>query len=47
MEGLTAQIEQGKGHAQALLCPAGRQTDVLFAMFRDGTLYESRPAAAT
>ncbi|GJF35002.1 hypothetical protein KNE206_77020 [Kitasatospora sp. NE20-6] len=38
-------IGQGKRHAQALLCLAGRRVDVLFAMLRDGTFYESRPAA--
>jgi transposase len=37
---------QGKTHTQALLCLARRRIDVLFAMLRDGTFYESRPAAA-
>ncbi|MFJ7497413.1 IS110 family transposase [Streptomyces sp. NPDC097727] len=37
---------QGKTHTQALLCLARRRVDVLFAMLRDGTFYESRPAAA-
>ncbi|WP_405835039.1 hypothetical protein [Streptomyces sp. NBC_00105] len=32
--------------SQALLCFARRRADVLFAMLRDGTFYESRPAAA-
>jgi transposase len=39
-------IAQGKRHTQALLCLARRRIDVLFAMLRDGTFYESRPAAA-
>lgn len=37
-------ITQGKHHTQALLCLARRRTDVLFAMLRDGTLYDPRPA---
>ena len=37
---------QGKTHTQALLCLARRRIDVLFAMLRDGTFYESRPATA-
>ncbi len=37
---------QGKHHTQAPLCLARRRADVLFAMLRDGTFYESRPAAA-
>ncbi|WP_240677084.1 transposase, partial [Actinacidiphila soli] len=37
---------QGKTHTQALLCLARRRVDVLFAMLRDGTFYESRPASA-
>ncbi|MGY4918633.1 IS110 family transposase [Streptomyces sp. 900116325] len=37
---------QGKTHTQALLCLARRRVDVLFAMLRDGTFYESRPAEA-
>lgn len=40
-------IAQGKHYTQALLCLARRRADVLFAMLRDGTFYESRPAAAT
>ncbi len=39
-------INQGKRHTQALLCLARRRVDVLFAMLRDGTLYQSRPASA-
>jgi hypothetical protein len=39
-------ITQGKRHTQALLCLARRRIDVLFAMLRDGTFYESRPATA-
>jgi len=39
-------IAQGKHHTQALLSLARRQADVLFAMLRDGTLYEPRPAAS-
>ncbi len=39
-------ISQGKLHTQALLCLARRRADVLFAMLRDGTFYEPRPAAA-
>lgn len=38
-------IAQGKHHTQALLCLARRRADVLFAMLRDGTFYESRPTA--
>ncbi|MFE8975864.1 IS110 family transposase [Streptomyces cyaneofuscatus] len=37
-------IAQGKHHTQALLCLARRRADVLFAMLRDGTFYEPRPA---
>jgi transposase len=37
-------ISQGKRHTQALLCLARRRVDVLFAMLRDGTFYQSRPA---
>ncbi|WP_431798179.1 IS110 family transposase [Microbacterium kunmingense] len=41
-------IRQGKRHNQALLALARRRSDVLFAMLRDGTLYEapSRSLAA-
>ena len=37
---------QDKTPTQALLCFARRRIDVLFAMLRDGTFYESRPAEA-
>lgn len=37
-------ISQGKRHTQALLCLARRRVDVLIAMLRDGTLYQTRPA---
>ncbi|TXS66005.1 hypothetical protein EAO76_36595 [Streptomyces sp. sk2.1] len=33
-------------HVQALLCLARRRADVLFAMLRDGTFYEPRPASS-
>ncbi|ACU72069.1 transposase IS116/IS110/IS902 family protein [Catenulispora acidiphila DSM 44928] len=36
----------GKTHTQALLRLARRRITVLFAMLRDGCLYESRPASA-
>ncbi|MDE0547681.1 IS110 family transposase [Microbacterium sp. C7(2022)] len=36
-------IAQGKRHNQALIALARRRSDVLFAMLRDGTLYQSRP----
>ncbi|MFI6084078.1 hypothetical protein ACIBBB_24375 [Streptomyces sp. NPDC051217] len=39
-------IAQGKHHTQALLCPARRRADVLFAMLRDGTFYEPQPVPA-
>lgn len=39
-------IAQGKHHTQTLPCLARRRADVLFAMLRDGTFYEPRPAAA-
>jgi thioredoxin reductase len=39
-------LATGKHHTQALLCLARRRADVLFAMLRDGTFYEPRPAAA-
>lgn len=35
-------IPQGKRHNQALIALARRRSDVLFAMLRDGTLYEPR-----
>ncbi|MCD9166221.1 IS110 family transposase [Streptomyces albireticuli] len=37
-------IAQGKHHTQALLCLARRRADVLFAMLRDGTFYDPKPA---
>lgn len=37
-------ISQGKHHTQAVLCLARRRADVLFAMLRDGTLYDPPPA---
>lgn len=40
-------VSQGKHHTQALLCLARRRADVLFAVLRDGTFYEPRPASAT
>jgi len=40
----TRKISQGKRHNQALIALARRRCDVLFAMLRDGTLYNpSRP----
>ncbi len=39
-------IKQGKHHTQALLYRARRRADVLFAMLRDGTFYEPRPATS-
>jgi hypothetical protein len=36
----------GKTHTQALLCLARHRFSVLFAMLRDGALYQSRTAAA-
>ncbi|MFI5635719.1 IS110 family transposase, partial [Streptomyces sp. NPDC051664] len=38
-------ISQGKHHTQALLRPARRRADFLFAMLRDGTFCE--PQAPT
>jgi len=38
---------RGKTHTQALLRLARQRINVLFAMLRDGTFYESRPAEAT
>ena len=35
-------IAQGKRHNQALIALARRRCDVLFAMLRDGTLYETQ-----
>jgi transposase len=37
---------QGKHHVAALVCLARRRIDVLFAMLRDGTLYEPPTATA-
>ena len=37
-------IAQGKRHNQALIALARRRSDVLFAMLRDGTLYQPHPA---
>lgn len=34
---------EGKRHNQAVIALARRRSDVLFAMLRDGTFYESRP----
>lgn len=34
---------EGKRHNQAIIVLARRRSDVLFAMLRDGTFYESRP----
>jgi len=34
---------EGKRHSQAVIALARRRSDVLFAMLRDGTFYESRP----
>lgn len=39
-------ITQGKRHNQALIALARRRCDVLFAMLRDGTLYETKHALA-
>lgn len=39
-------ISQGKRHNQALLAGARRRSDVLFAMLRDGTLYQPARAEA-
>ncbi|MBP2216542.1 transposase [Arthrobacter sp. CAN_C5] len=37
---------EGKRHNQALIALARRRCDTLFAMLRDGTFYEPRPATA-
>lgn len=37
---------EGKRHNQALIALARRRCDTLYAMLRDGTLYEPRPATA-
>lgn len=39
-------IAQGKRHNQALIALARRRSDVLYAMLRDGTLYQP-PARQT
>jgi transposase len=39
-------IAQGKRHNQALIALARRRCDVLFAMLRDGTLYQTKYRAA-
>ena len=39
-------IAQGKRHNQALIALARRRCDVLFAMLRDGTLYQTDFAVA-
>ena len=36
----TANAPAGKRHNAALICLARRRVDVLFAMLRDGTLYQ-------
>ena len=40
----TRKIEQGKRHNQALIALARRRCDVLFAMLRDGTIYQPKSA---
>ena len=37
---------QGKKHNAALICLARRRCDVLYAMLRDGTLYQQKTPAA-
>ena len=37
---------QGKKHNAALICLARRRCDVIYAMLRDGTPYQPRPASA-
>lgn len=37
-------IHEGKRHNQALLCLARRRCDVLYAMLKNGTLYQPHPA---
>ncbi|RKS76168.1 transposase IS116/IS110/IS902 family protein [Actinomadura pelletieri DSM 43383] len=39
--------EQGKRHNAALICLARRRCDVLFAMLRDGTLYQPQTPVTT
>ncbi|CAJ7427964.1 transposase [Burkholderia pseudomallei] len=41
----TRKVEQGKRHNQALIALARRRCDVLFAMLRDGTIYQPKAAA--
>jgi len=36
---------QGKWHTQALIAPARRRVNVVWAMLRDGTTFEERSAA--
>ncbi len=38
-------VQQGKRHNQALIALARRRCDVLFAMLRDGTLYQPKSAS--
>ncbi|CAJ6581240.1 transposase [Burkholderia pseudomallei] len=40
----TRKVEQGKRHNQALIALARRRCDVLFAMLRDGTIYQPKAA---
>ncbi|CAG9269936.1 hypothetical protein WK39_17020 [Burkholderia cepacia] len=35
-------IQQGRRHNQALIALARRRCDVLFAMLRDGTIYQPK-----
>lgn len=44
---VTKKITQGKHHTQALICLARRRADLFFAMLRDGTFHEPRPAEAS
>ena len=37
---------QGKKHNAALICLARRRCDVIYAMLRDSTPYQPRPATA-
>ena len=36
---------EGKAHHQAVIAPARRRANVLWAMLRDGQLYHERPPA--
>lgn len=38
-------VAQGKRHNQALIALARRRSDVLYAMLRDGTLYQPHTTA--